>query len=556
MLELLHVKNLALIEETEVTFGPGLNILTGETGAGKSILLGALGLALGQKAQAGFLRTGQTEALVEAVFSLTPIEEKKLSELEIEPEDGRIILSRKVSETKSTGRINGEMVPLSKLKSVAEILLDIHGQHEHQSLLSVAKHLEILDAYCEGEIGELKGRVSESVTAYNRLKKELEGANTDEKGREKDILFLQHEIEEIENARLVPGEDESLEEEYKRLTHAEKIREALSETYELVCGDMGASSLAERASKRLDSVAAYDGGLSDILSSVNSAAEILNDAAREIDSYMRDYEDEGRALYETEERLNLINHLESKYGRTIEDILSALSERQAELSKLSDYDSYLADLRARREKAEKEAYALCEKLSAVRRKNAELLCANIKKNLLDLNFMGAEISMEFEETQMGLNGFDRAAFMISVNPGEPVRRLDKIASGGEMSRIMLAIKTVLASEDEIGTLIFDEIDTGISGRTATAVAEKMNVISGSHQVICITHLPQIASMADSHFLIEKSVRSESTISDIKLLTDEESVMELTRMLGGDSKEDPAYANALDMKTKAMEKKGL
>ena len=556
MLELLHVKNLALIEETEVTFGPGLNILTGETGAGKSILLGALGLALGQKAQAGFLRTGQTEALVEAVFSLTPIEEKKLSELEIEPEDGRIILSRKVSETKSTGRINGEMVPLSKLKSVAEILLDIHGQHEHQSLLSVAKHLEILDAYCEGEIGELKGRVSESVTAYNRLKKELEGANTDEKGREKDILFLQHEIEEIENARLVPGEDESLEEEYKRLTHAEKIREALSETYELVCGDMGASSLAERASKRLDSVAAYDGGLSDILSSVNSAAEILNDAAREIDSYMRDYEDEGRALYETEERLNLINHLKSKYGRTIEDILSALSERQEELSKLSDYDSYLADLRARKEKAEKEAYALCEKLSAVRRKNAELLCANIKKNLLDLNFMGAEISMEFEETQMGLNGFDRAAFMISVNPGEPVRRLDKIASGGEMSRIMLAIKTVLASEDEIGTLIFDEIDTGISGRTATAVAEKMNVISGSHQVICITHLPQIASMADSHFLIEKSVRSESTISDIKLLTDEESVMELTRMLGGDSKEDPAYANALDMKTKAMEKKGL
>lgn len=554
MLETLHVKNLALIEETEVSFKKGLNILTGETGAGKSILLGALNLALGEKANSSFLRSGATEALVEAVFFVEEKEEEKLKAIELDAEDGEIILSRKVSEDgKSVAKINGERVNLSKLKEAAEILLDIHGQHDHQSLLKSSKHIEILDSYIGDEISDIKIGLKDIVHKLKEIDAELLDSDIDEARRLRDIDFYNHEIEEIKNANLKPGEDEELESEFKRLSNADKIINSLAEADRELSGDMGANSAVDRALRKLDQVAEYDETLMQAAKTLADVSDILNDAARMISDYIDSSDDESELFYEVQNRLDLINNIKNKYGKTIELVLSSLEEKEAALDKLINSESYIKELKAKRENLEREANSLCEKLSEIRKKNAKVLCSLIKQNLEDLSFLGVEFTMDFERSDITANGFDKAVFMISVNPGEPVKRLDQIASGGEISRIMLAIKSVLASEDEIGTLVFDEIDTGVGGQTANAVAEKLNLISKEHQVICITHLHQIAAMADTHFLIEKSIQSDATISDIRPLNEKEEILELTRMLGGDEN-SPAYDTAIDLKNKAIQKK--
>jgi len=554
MLDTLHVKNLALIEETEVTFKKGLNILTGETGAGKSILLGALNLALGEKANSSFLRNGSEEALVEAVFLVDLKDEEKLRSIDLDSYDGEIILSRKVSyDGKSVAKINGERVNLSKLKEAAEILLDIHGQHDHQSLLKSSKHIEILDSYIGDEITDIKIRLKDIVQEIKKIDEELSQSDIDETRRLRDIDFLNHEIEEIQNANLKPGEDEELEAEYKRLSNADKIIGSLAEADRELSGDMGANSAVDRALRKLDMVSEYDESLMQAAKTLADASDILNDASRIIADYIDNAEDESELFNEVSVRLDLVNNLKNKYGKTIEIILDSLEEKEDALDKLFNSESYIKELKEKKENLTTKALALCEELSSVRQKKAKELSSNIKNNLIDLSFLGVEFSMDFEKTEITSNGFDKAVFMISVNPGEPLKRLDQIASGGEISRIMLAIKSVLASEDEIGTLVFDEIDTGVGGQTANAVADKLNLISKEHQVICITHLHQIAAMADTHFLIEKSVQSDATISDIRPLNEKEEILELTRMLGGDEN-SPAYETAVDLKNRAKQRK--
>ena len=556
MLVYLHVKNLALIEEEEIAFKKGLNILSGETGAGKSIILGALSLALGGKIPKDFLRNSESEGLVEAAFTITDDKlRRKLSQMDIDTYDDEIILSRKVSESRSVAKINGETVPAQKMQEIGEFLIDIYGQHEHQSLLKKSVHLDMLDEYGKEEIYDLKLKVKELYERYSTLLKDYNNGSIDDAKRMREISFLQHEIEEIESAALKPDEDESVEAEYELLKNNQKIMEALSEGYRYTGDINSASDLISRALSRVQSVAEYDSKIEELASTLNDVDSILSDFNRDLSTYMSDAEfDEGH-FYKLERRLNLINELKMKYGRTIEDINSSLAEKKERLEKLLSYDDYLNNLESELNEAKDALNETSIMLSDTRKKFALPLSKEVKDSLIALNFLNVNFEMEFNTLDdFSSNGIDDAEFIISTNPGEPMRKLKDIASGGEMSRIMLAFKTVLARKDDIDTLIFDEIDAGISGRTAQAVSEKLSEVAREHQVICITHLPQIAAMADTHFRIEKSVQGSSTISTIEPLTEEESIEELARMLGGAEITEAVINNAREMKSLANNKK--
>ena len=530
MLQQLHIKNLILIEEEEISFSPGLNILSGETGAGKSIILGALSLALGGRASRDLVRDDSHDALVEATFSASPEVSSLLASYDIETSD-EVVLTRKISGDKSVARINGETVPAGRLKEVGALLIDIYGQHEHQSLLHRSKHLDLLDAYMGERAEELFKKLSDAYRVYADAKRELSEADVDESERLRELSFLEHEVAEITEARLSVGEDEAIEEEYKKLSAAEKISGALSSAYNELSGH-GADSVS-RALREINEVEKYDDALSDIASALSDAESILSDAARSLSSYISDMERDAGRFAEVESRLDTINLLKSKYGRTIEEILAACEEKTARIEKLKDHDAYIMKLKNDLAGYEAEVKRLSTELSAMRQAAAKDLCAAVSESLDQLQFLDARFEMEFSKREeYSAKGFDEAEFVMSANPGEPLRPLSAIASGGELSRVMLAIKTILAKKDTIDTLIFDEIDAGISGRTAQAVSEKIYLVAKERQVICITHLPQIAAMADHHFLIEKSAVGGGTISSIHALYGEEITAELARMTGG------------------------
>lgn len=555
MLQNLHVKNMALIDETEVEFGPGLNILSGETGAGKSIIIGSINLALGEKVQKEMLRDNGESALVELIFFVEDADTiEAIRALDIEMEDDTVILSRKITGGRAIGRINGEAVSASKMKAVASLLIDIHGQHEHQSLLSKKKHLEILDTFAKESLGDKKEKLAQCYQEYRKLKDELEHANLDGEERARELSFLEYEVKEIEDAQLTVGEDEELEAVFRKYSNGKKIMDAVGAANAATSeDDESASERIGRALRELSSVSAYDERVKEMEEQLTEIDNLLSDFNHELASYLSDEEFDEETFYETEKRLDLINHLKSKYGNTIADILKYGEEKAERITVLNDYDAYLAGLQKNVSEKEKQLEQLSREVSDIRKKESKKLTESIKNALLDLNFLDVQFMMEFAETDYTANGIDDAQFLISTNPGEPVKPLGKVASGGELSRIMLAIKTVMAS-DKIGTLIFDEIDSGISGRTAQMVSEKMNALGRSHQIICITHLPQIAAMADSHFLIEKSVENQATVSKIHKLTDEESVEELARMLGGVEITDTVLENAREMKQMAYMKK--
>ncbi len=555
MLQNLHVKNLALIDETEVEFGPGLNILSGETGAGKSIIIGSINLALGEKVQKEMLRDNGEAALVELIFFVEDADTiEDIRALDIEMEDDTVILSRKITGGRAIGRINGEAVSASKMKAVASLLIDIHGQHEHQSLLSKKKHLEILDTFAKEALGDKKEKLTQCYQEYRKLKDELEHANLDGEERARELSFLEYEVKEIEEAQLTVGEDEELEAVFRKYSNGKKIMDAVGAANAATSeDDESASERIGRALRELSSVSGYDERVKEMEEQLTEIDNLLSDFNHELASYLSDEEFDEETFYETEKRLDLINHLKSKYGNTIADILKYGEEKAERIMVLNDYDAYLARLQKNVSEKEKQLEQLSKKISDIRKKESKKLTESIKNALLDLNFLDVQFTMEFAETDYTANGIDDAQFLISTNPGEPVKPLGKVASGGELSRIMLAIKTVMAS-DKIGTLIFDEIDSGISGRTAQMVSEKMNVLGRNHQIICITHLPQIAAMADSHFLIEKSVENQATVSKIHKLTDEQSVEELARMLGGVEITDTVLENAREMKQMAYMKK--
>ena len=552
MLRSLHVKNLALIRETEVEFGEGLNILTGETGAGKSLLIGSVNLALGGKFEKDMLRRGEESGLVELVFDC---EEERLAEklksMDLEPsEDGTVILSRKLSSGKSICRINGETVTAKQVKELSELLIDIHGQHEHQSLLNKKKHMEILDAYAGAEFAECAGRVAALYHECAALEKRIAEETLDDASRGREQSLAEFEQREIADASLQPGEDEELEQAYRKMSNSRKIAESLAESYRLSGNDAedGAGNSLSRALRALRSVTMYDPALEQMEQQLAEVESLLSDYNHDVSEYMSDLEFDEEDFRSTEERLNTINHLKGKYGNSIEEILQYKEEKEAYLEKLADYDAYMQKLWKEKQELLKTA---CEELSEIRRKNAAVLTQKLKDALINLNFLTVEFDIAVRPGQaVTAKGYDDVEFLISTNPGESLKPLSQVASGGELSRVMLAIKTVLAGRDEIDTLIFDEIDTGISGRTAWKVAEQLSVLAGAHQVICITHLPQIAAMADVHFVIEKSSTDDMTITDIHKVAAEESLAELARLLGSDALTEAALSNAKEMKEQA------
>lgn len=551
MLENLHVKNLALIDEIEVEFQPGLNILTGETGAGKSILLGSVNLALGGRYNADMLRTGAQFGLVELTFTVDDEAlEKQLAAMDIYPEDGRIVLNRKLMEGRSISKINGETVNMSTLKDVASILIDIHGQNEHQSLLHKKNHLAFLDLYAREEVEELKKCVASSYREYQSCKKKLEESSLDERERQKEISLAEFEIHEIEEAGLTEGEDEELELLYRRMSDGKKITEGIAEAYQYTSEDASsnASDLLSRAIRALQEVQSVDEQGEALYGELIEIDSLLNDFNRELSEYAKSFEFSEEDFYETESRLNEINRLKTKYGNSVKDILEYCQEKKQRLSELEDYEVYMADLKNSLENARSSYETWAERLSCTRQEAAVSFVEEIRQGLVDLNFLDVQFEMRFSKLEKYTSsGMDDAEFYLSTNPGEALRPMGVAASGGELSRIMLVIKTVLADKEDTPTLIFDEIDTGISGITAGKVAEKMHIIGTSRQVLCITHLAQIAAMADAHYLIKKEVKENVTKTEISCLEEKQSVEELARLLGGSKVTANIMESAREMK---------
>ena len=552
MLLELHVKNLALIERADVEFGEGLNILTGETGAGKSIIIGSVSMALGGKASRDSIRHGADYAYIELVFSVKGEDRlRALRELDTEPtEDGLVIISRKITPSRSISRINDETVTAARLRQITGLLLDIHGQHEHQSLLYKSKHLEILDAYVKAQTQPAKKKMEEEYKNYCILKKRLSSFEMDHDARLREADFLRFEIQEIEEGNIKEGEEEELTARYRRFSHARRIAENLNEAYDSLQADA-----VTRALRSVEQVTEYDEALQSIRDQLYDAEAILSDAGREISAYISSMEFDEESWRQTEERLDQIHSLQNKYGASVLAIQASLEEKRKRLGELENYDAFREQTEKKLKISTDHLCRLCTDLSEIRKKASVELVKRIRSGLLDLNFLDVEFDMEFETLDhFTPDGWDEVQFLISTNPGQPMRPLKDVASGGELSRIMLAIKTVLADSDEIPTLIFDEIDTGISGRTAQKVSEKLSYIAGSHQVICITHLPQIAAMADIHFEILKSASEGSTATTIERLGREKSIRELARLLGGAQITEAVLKNAHEMKDLADQTK--
>lgn len=550
MLVSLHVKNFAIIDEVEVIFKDNLNIMTGETGAGKSIIIGSINAALGAKVTKDILRNGADYALVELVFQTKNEEVRKLiNEMDLPWEDGMIIISRKILPGRSIYKVNGEVVTTSAISHIASLLIDIHGQHEHQSLLNKSKHLEIVDRFAKDKIGTLKEELEQSYKEYMKLKQEFAQANMDEEKRLREISFLEYEVDEINNARLVNGEDEELEISYKKLSNASTIAEGMQSIYRLTGYDTSSAGDAMgRALKQLMKLAEYDDKIQEFLNQAYEIDGLLNDFNRDLAEYIADIENPEEELDEVAKRLDLINHLKAKYGGSIEQIIRYGQESEKKLAQYRDYDVYIQKLGMALQNAEEKLKTLCERLSQIRKKEAKLLAESIKEALISLNFLDVQFEMTFTQaTHYSANGYDDAEFLISTNPGEALRPLAKVASGGELSRVMLGIKSVLAQNDDLETMIFDEIDTGISGRTAQKVSEQLAKIAKHHQIICITHLAQIAAMADSHYRIEKETDGITTQTVIKELNEEEVIDELSRILGGAEITDRVKDSAKEMK---------
>lgn len=550
MLANLHVKNLALIEEADINFKDGLNILTGETGAGKSIILGSVNLALGGKAVSDLIRSGADYALTELSFDIeSEAVKEKLTAFGVEElEEGQLIISRKITPTRSQIKVNGQTYTLGQVREMASWLIDIHGQHDNQLLLNESHHIDILDAYAKESLAEVKAALKEVYAAYVKQKQELQALDTDEESRNREISFIEFEVSEIESAQLSEGEDAQLEADYQKMLHAQKIMEEMAVVEQnLVSGQDNVSDKLGQAVRALNSAAVYDDRLSGLCATLADVESLLSDAARMTADYVEDAAFDAETFQQVQQRLDFINSLKMKYGQTTAEILAYAESRKERLEQLQSHDELIAKLKRELSEKEKRLSGLSAQLSDLRKAAAQKLCAQIRAALQDLNFADVRFEAAFEQTgHFSANGTDNMYFVIAANPGEALKPLSKVASGGELSRIMLAIRTVTANQDDIGTLIFDEIDAGISGRTAQRVAEKLCTLSQKRQVICITHLPQIAAMADVHFMIEKAVQDNKTVTSIYRLSDTQCVEELARLLGGSTITEAVRANAQEL----------
>ena len=538
MLEHLHIRNVALIKESEISFGDGLNILTGETGAGKSMIIDSLQFALGGRAGKDFLRHGEKQAAVEALFSVqSQALTEKLAENGIVPEeDGTLLITRTLRAAgTSVWRIIGSTGTVGMLKEIAEDMIDIYGQHEHQSLLNPVKHIRLLDRFCGAGFGEAMEEYKNSRQRLKDLEKQLTILIGDESQREQRMDMLLFQKEEIEAAELQEGEEDALLEQKKRLSSMERLIRLTGESVTLLYdGDDRAPSACDQlgdALAKLREAAEYDAALSPLADALADGYAAVEDCARELKREAEKQEADPEELERIEERLQLFYKLKRKYGGSIEAVLEFYEKAVQELEFLSNSSEKAAELSAKKAAEEKRLSALAETLTARRRATAEQVEEQIETALHDMEMKHARFHIQIEEkADWGADGKDKVEFLISANAGEPLKPLAKIASGGEMSRVMLALKTVLVDADEIGTFIFDEIDTGVSGRTARRVGEKMRFLGGKRQLLCITHLPQIAAMADNHFLIEKESDAGETVTRVTALDEEGAVREVARLM--------------------------
>ena len=556
MLCQLSIENIALIDKLELELKNGLNILSGETGAGKSIIIDSLNFVLGERADKSLIRFGTDKASVEAVFEdyRTPSIKDCLDDLGIEAEDVLILRRKMSADGKNECRINGRISTLSALKSLTELLVDIHGQHEHQSLLKSTNHIKLLDKLGEKKIATVKGEVEKNFDDYTSLKKEfLRFGNADERERKLDILSFQ--IDEIEKADVKDGEEDELLSARKRIRNMEKIISALEGAKNLLDGydSQSVSASIKNANSLLNTISSYDENIVPIADRLDSCKVEITDISETLSDMLQKLDFDSRSAEQIEERLEVVRTILRKYGGSYESLQKFYEEATKEAQTLSNATERVERLETEIKVAAEKLFASAKELSQERRKIADKFEKDISKELCDLGMGGSTFKVEIDSTddvdQISANGADSVEFLISPNVGEPLKPLAKIISGGEMSRFMLAFKNILAGVDDIGTMVFDEIDTGISGNISQVVSEKMCNISRARQVIAVTHMPSLASMADNHYLISKSTENGKTLTHVDLLKDDTD--EVARLIGGNDYSIYAVPHAKEMKANAQ-----
>ncbi len=558
MLQSLYLENIALIEKLGIELFPGFNVLTGETGAGKSIIIDAVNFVLGERTSRDLIRNGAARAKVEAVFSLNEGDAAfaALDALGIECDGNELILSRELSAAgRNACRVNGTLVPVASLKSVSDTLVDIHGQHEHQALLDAENHISYLDAYCHAESLPIIEKIDAIVSRRNELMLKRNSGFSSEREREREMDMLRYQIEEIASANLEAGEEERLNAEKTVLLNAERIRTALETAHMALSGAEEGSALsaidtARRSMRNIDALNKDYEALGDKIEELYYAAEdisfVLRDTSENVESDMQ-------RLEEIEQRLKLISDLKRKYGRTVEDVIDFGKDAGTKLNELENAEALAAELDAKLDKLKAEYNVAADELSKVRRAAGDRLKRDVLNELKDLGMAKAMFDVALSDASGGeprKGGRETAEFMLSANPGEPLKPLEKVASGGELSRIMLCFKSIFADNDRVPTLIFDEIDTGISGRTAAVVGEKMLGIAKKHQVICVTHLAQIAALADAHLMVRKYDDGKNTFVETRQLNEEEKVQRIAQMMDGESDSPSALTHARELIARA------
>ena len=553
MLESLHVKNLALIREAEVEFMPGLNVLSGETGAGKSLLLGSVDLALGKRSEPGLIGKNGDNAFVELTFTLDSESlREEVKNLGIEPDEDRLIISRRITPGRSVSRVNGETVTLANLKKFTSLLIDIHGQHDHQSLLHEENHIKVLDAFAQNRLKDAKEAYEASFQRFRGIREKIRRMGGDDEMRHRRLDFLEFQLKEIEEAQLKPGEEETLDALYENLSHSDTVRLSMNTAASVLRDDV--SARLSDIMKEAEQAARYDESAKNVVTMLLDIEALTEDAVREAERIAEDAETDEELLSKTSARLEEIETLKKKYGSDIPEILSYAEGLKKEYVELFQFDQDKEQILQELEAEQQELMKKADALHVARVQSAEIFSKKMEEALKDLNFLHIVFVTEVEETRrFTASGADEVRFLISTNPGEEVRPLSRIASGGELSRIMLAIRALSADTDQIPTLIFDEIDQGISGRTAALVAGKMQTISDSHQVICISHLPQIVAAADQNYLIEKSVEDAQTVTELKALSYDDSLKEIARLSGSGEITQANLENAAELKSKSRRK---
>lgn len=553
MLSLLHIENIAVIERADIELGPGLTVLTGETGAGKSIIVDSLNMALGGRADRELIRTGADRAAVQAVFDISGNERAiaLARELGAEADEGLVAVSRELrSNGRNICRISGVVVPLATLRQLTALLMDIHGQHEHQALINPARHRDFLDAFGGEEHRGLLNRTAQIYAERSRVAVEYRRATAQTAERERLIDMLEFQTAEIGALRLRRGEEEKLERRAKLYENAERIKNAVEGAYGLVYGGdsrvQGAQEQLDTAARTLEGVARVDERIDALAARLRESFYTVQDTGYELRALLESLDYDPATADKVYDRLDKIRRLERKYGSTLDEVIDFGENAKKQLEELRRSDETGAELKARFSKLDEQLREVCAKLTSSRRVIAARLSDSVQRQLADLGMASTRFEVRMDCAKCGATGADDIEFLISANPGEPLKPMASVASGGELSRIMLALKAVAMDVGGVDSMVFDEIDTGVSGRMAQVVGEKMKLIAGTHQVLCVTHLPQIAALGDVHFVVEKTTDGKRTDSMVRRLDDEGRVREISRLIGdgGDSETSLRHARHL------------